>query len=88
MNHPYQIEFLDKRLWMPVDKMHKENIVIILSQLKMTVLVCLCAIIHITICLPTLWLAGDYHIIAVYRLYVRSMGILVDELDTALGAIE
>ena len=54
----------------------------------MTALSRLCDIIHITICLTTRWLAGNFHIIADYDWSVPSMGIMVDELDMALEDIE
>ena len=66
MNCPDLIEFLDKLLRTPGDNIQQENIFIILSSLEMTALAHLCAIIHITICLSTFWLKGNYHILADY----------------------
>ena len=54
----------------------------------MTALARFCAIIHIIICLKTRYLEGNCHIIADYKWYVRSIGRMVDELETALKAIE
>ena len=54
----------------------------------MTVLVRLCAIINITIFMLTRWLASNFNILADYNLSVRFMGRMVDELETALEAIE
>ena len=48
----------------------------------------LCAIIYITVCLQTLLLSGNCNILADYNWYVRCMGIMFDELDTALEAME
>ena len=48
----------------------------------------LCAIVNITIYLPTLWLAGNCHIISDYNWYLRFMRRMVDALETALETIE
>ena len=88
MNHPYWITFLEDRMHTPRDNILQENIFIILSLLEMTKLARLCAIIDITICLPKRWLAGNCHILADYNFYVRSMGIMADDLDMALDAID
>ena len=46
------------------------------------------AIINITICLPTRWLAGNFHIITDYNWSMLSMGRMFDELETLLEDIE
>ena len=73
---------------MPRDNILKENLFIIISSLEITELDRLCAIIHITICMTTCWLAGNCHILSDYNWYVCFMGGIFDELDTALGDIE
>ena len=73
---------------MPGYNMLKDNIFIILSLLKITVLARLYDIIHITICLKTCWYAGNCHILSDYNWYVRSMEKMVDELETTIEAIE
>ena len=45
-------------------------------------------IIHITIYLTIRWLADNYHILDDYNWSVRSIGIMVDALETVLEAIE
>ena len=80
MNRPYWTEFLDERLRTPGDNIPQENIFIIFSSLEMMALARLCAIIHITICLPTHWLSGNCHTIAHYNLSVRSTERMVYEL--------
>ena len=87
MHTPCWIEFLDERLWTPEYDILQENIFIILSSLEMTALARLCDIIHITICLPTRWLAGSCHILSCYNCSVLSMGRMVDELKTLLEDI-
>ena len=67
MNCPYWILFLDESLRTPGDNILQENIFIIISALEMTMLARFCAIIHITICLLTFWLAVNRHIISGYN---------------------
>ena len=55
---------------------------------NMTSLKLLCAIMHITICLPTCCLSGNFHILADYNWYVRSMERIVNYLETAIEAID
>ena len=80
MNCPYWMDFLDERLWTPEDNILQDNIFIILSSFEISALARLCAIIYITICLPTLWLAGNCHILSVNNWYLRSIGIMAYEL--------
>ena len=72
----------------PGDNILQENIFIILSSLEVTTLARLSVIIYITICLPIRWLSGSCHIIDDYNWYVCSIRRIVDELETALEAIE
>ena len=87
MNRPYWMDFLDNHMCMPGNNILQDIICIILLSLEMTALKRLFVIIHITICLSTRWLAGKCHIFADYNWYVRSMEIMVDELETALEDI-
>ena len=48
----------------------------------------LCAIIHITIILMTRWFTVSCYIFAGYNWSMRSMGIMVDDLEMALADIE
>ena len=59
-NRKYWIEFLDKQLRTPGDNILQENLLIILSSCEMTALARVCTIIHLSICLPTRWLAGKF----------------------------
>ena len=54
----------------------------------MTELARFCAIIHITICLLTRWLAGNFHILDYYNWSVLSVGITVDGLETYFEDME
>ena len=47
-----------------------------------------CAIIHLAICLPKMWLAGSSHKPEKCNWFVRSMGTLVDMLNISLETIE
>ena len=54
----------------------------------MTTLARLCAIVYTTICLTTCWLEGNFQIIDDYNWFVRSMGRMVNELETELEYIK
>ena len=83
-NRRYWIEFLDERLRTPGDNILQENLFIILSSVEMTALARLCSIVHLSICLPLRWLAGNSHKLERYNWSVRSMGHAVDCLEDAL----
>ena len=87
-NRKYWIEFLDKQLRTPGDNILQENLFIILSSCEMTALARVCTIIHLSICLPTRWLAGNSHKLSDYDWSVRSMGQMIDLLEKALEEIE
>ena len=88
MNRPYWIDLLYQRMHTPGYNILQENILIILSSLEISALERLFYIIHITVCLSTDWLASNFHILYYYNFYVRSMGRMVGELETALEDIE
>ena len=83
-NRKYWIEFLDDRLRNPGDNILQENLFILLSSCEMIALARVCSIVHIAICLPSRWLAGNTHKLAQYDWSVRSMGRMVDLLQKAL----
>jgi hypothetical protein len=62
-NRTCWVEFLDERLRTPGDNILQENIFIILSSSEMVALSRGCSIVHISICLPTRWLAGNAHLL-------------------------
>ena len=86
-NQKYWIEFLDERLRIPGDNILQENLFIVLSSCEMIALARVCAIVHLSICLPTRWLAGNSHNLEDYNWSVRSMGKIVDMLDISLEEI-
>ena len=47
-----------------------------------------CAIIHLSICMPTRWLAGNSHKLEKYDWSVRSMGKIVDILEESLEELK
>ena len=63
INCPNWIEFLDEHMQTSGDKILQDNISIILSSLEMMVLARFCFVIKITVCLLTLWLADNSHIL-------------------------
>ena len=87
-NRKYWIEFLDTQLRTPGSNILQENLFIILSSCEMTALARVCSIVHLSICLPIRWLAGNLHKLSNYNWSVRSMGRVVDLLETALESIE
>ena len=54
----------------------------------MTALARVCSIIHLSVCLPTRWLAGNTHKLAEYKWSVYSMGRVIDLLEKAMKSIE
>ena len=89
LNRPYYIEFLHECLSAD-DSGHilQENMFVVLSSVEMIAYARVCAILHIAICLPTRWLAGNCHKLAAYGFSVRSMGNIVDELEKAMEEIQ
>ena len=67
MKRSYWICLLDERLWTPRYNILKYNIFIILSSLEMMSLARFCDIIHMTICLLTLWLEVNFSILSYYN---------------------
>ena len=86
-NHKYWIEFLDQRLRYPGNNVLQENLFIILSSCEMLALARVCSIIHLSICIPIRWLAGNTHQLQEFDWSVRSMGKIVDILDIVLVQI-
>ena len=87
-NHKYRVEFFDQRLRYPSDNILQENLFIILTCGEMIALARVCAIIHLSICIPTRWLPGNTHKLDKYDWSVRVMGKIVDILDVVLEEIE
>ena len=85
-NQKYWIEFLDERL-RTGDNILQENLFIVLSSCEMLALARVCAIVYLSICIPTRWLAGNSQKLEKYNWSIRSMGKVVDILDVALEEI-
>jgi hypothetical protein len=83
------IEFLDARLRTcgADGNILQENLFIILTSLDMIAQARLCSIVHLSICLPMRWLAGNSHLLAEYDWSERSMGRAADLLEKALESI-
>ena len=89
-NRIYYIEFLDERLRTcgAEGNILQENLFIILSSVEMIAQARVCSIVHLCICLPMRWLAGNSHLLSEYGWSVRSNGRAIDLLEKALEAIE
>eukprot|EP00957_Ditylum_brightwellii_P179327 13661516-Ditylum_brightwellii.AAC.2 len=87
LNFSYWIEFLDELLRTSGDNLLQENPFVILSSLEMTALTWTCSIVNISVCLPTIWLAGNSHKWVKYKWTVHSMGKMVDMLEVDLEDI-
>ena len=83
-NRGYWLEFLDNQLRIPGGNILQENIFVILSSSEMTALARVCAIIYLSVCVPTRWLAGNTHKLAQYNWSVYSMGRMVDLLESGM----
>ena len=87
-NNQYWVEFLDDCLRISGDNILKEqNLFVVLSSLEIIALSHVCSIVHLAICLPIRWLASNSHLLAKYNWSIRSMGRVVDILESALGKI-
>ena len=70
---------MDERLIVHGDTMCQEKLCITLSSCEMIALARVRAIIHLSICILTRWLAGNSHELGEYDWSVRSMGkLLID----------
>ena len=89
LNRTYYIEFLDERLRTcgAEGNILQENLFIILSSLEMIAQARVCSIVHLAICMPMRWLAGNSHDLAEYGWSVRSNGRAVDLLERSLKEI-
>ena len=86
-NRIYWLDFIDERLRTPGDNILQENLFIILSSCEIVALTRVCSIIHLSICLPIRWLAGNSHKLMEYDWSVRSMGKVIDMLEMILVSI-
>ena len=87
-NRSYWLEFLDNQLRTPGSNILQGNLFIFLSSTEMTALERVCSIVHLSVCLPTRWLAGNTHKLAEYNWSVYSMGRVIDLLEKAMESIE
>mmetsp|Transcript_13403 Transcript_13403/g.29103 ORF Transcript_13403/g.29103 Transcript_13403/m.29103 type:complete len:910 (+) Transcript_13403:516-3245(+) len=87
-NRKYWIEFLDERLRLPGDNVLQENLFVVLSSLHMVALARVCSILHLAVCLPMRWLAGNSHTLHEYDWSVRCMGQAADLLEAAMEEVK
>ena len=91
-NRNLNLEFLDERLRVcGCNNILQQNLFIILSSVEMIAVSRLFAILHVSICMPVRWLAGNTHKLAHRNWGARSIGrvfdILYDTLNRLLGDI-
>ena len=88
-NRPYYVEFLDEQLRMIGNEGNilQENLFVIFTSLPMIALFRISSILHVAICIPMRWLAGNTHKMKDHNWSVRSMGRALDILESALEKI-
>ena len=93
MNYPYYVEFLDTMLRRPLKKNQQpsilqQNLFVALTSSEMIALVRLLSILHISVCMPTRWLAGKTHELSMYNDWgAMSMGRVLDTLESKMQEI-
>ena len=65
----------------------QENMFVIFTSTPMIALFRVCSILHVAICIPMRWLAGNTHTLKEYNWSIRSMGRALDILESSLHAI-
>jgi hypothetical protein len=84
MNLQYYIEFLDWRLTCAVnDNLLQTSLYITLRSVEMVALLRVLSILHIAVCMPVRWLAGNTENLAQYDFGAVSMGRTLDMLEDA-----
>ena len=84
MNLKYYIEFLDWRLTCAVnDNLLQTSLYITLRSVEMVALLRVLSILHIAVCMPVRWLAGNTENLAQYDFGAVSMGRTLDMLEDA-----
>ena len=88
-NRPFYVEFLMMRL-KSAEKSNilEENLYLLLTCSEMVASCRVMSIVHISLCIPMRWLAGNSHLMGKYDWNVRSMGRTIDILEEALVKIE
>ena len=76
------------QLRIPGENILQENFFIVISSCEILALARVCAIIHLSICMPTRWLAGNSHKLEKYDWSVRSMRKIVDILEESLEELK
>ena len=88
MNLQYYIEFLDWRLTCAVnDNLLQTSLYITLRLVELVALLRVLFILHIAVCMPVRWLAGNTENLAQYDFGAVSMGRTLDMLEDAFVKI-
>ena len=83
MNLPYYLQFLHWRLSISIgsDSILQRKLFSVLRSTEMVALLCVLSILHIAICLPTRWLAGNSKDLGNYDFSYYDMGKLLDIME-------
>jgi hypothetical protein len=88
MNLPYFLEFLNWRLACGVhDNILQKCLFIVLRSVEMIAMMRVLSILHIAVCLPTRWLAGNTHQLAEYDFGYYDMSRVVNMLEEAMEEV-
>jgi hypothetical protein len=89
MNVPYYIQFLNWRLSIGInsDCILQRKLFTMFRSMEMIALLRLLSILHISICLPTRWLAGNAKDLAEYDFGYYDMGKVLDKMEDCFQEI-
>ena len=86
MNYPYYLEFLDEKLREKkkdgsLPSVLQMNLFVAMKSSEILALVRLLAILHLSVCMPHRWLAGNTHKLRKHNWGPMSMGRVIDTLE-------
>ena len=88
MNTPYYLEFLIWRMRCGhTDGILERNLFMLLRSVEMISFLRVLSILHISICMPLRWLAGNCGSLAEHKFGVANMATVVDIVDKAFAKV-
>ena len=87
MNLPYYLEFLVWRMICGVNGILEKSIYLQLRSMEVVALLRVLAILHISLCMPHRWLAGNCRDLKEYGFGVYNMPEVLDLIHGALGEV-
>ena len=87
MNLPYYLEFLVWRMICGGDGILEKSIYLRLRSMEVVALLRVLSILHISLCMPHRWLAGNCGDLKEYGFGVADMPEALDLIDSALGKV-